>query len=154
LGKQIFKQEKVDWYQKFDMVVANHVIEHVESPQELINGASKLLKKGGIIYAGFPESSNFTDIFYHLIHPENGGHIQKIYKKEVQKWFTSAGFKLISCEQWPDDWKWFEEQYDHVGRKIQMLSKEEIRYMCNIFRKELTPKKGYFYGWEMVYQKQ
>ncbi len=148
-----FAKEKVDWVGKFDMVVANHVLEHVESPKSVIKGIFNLLKKGGIVYVGFPESTNFTDTFYHLIHPEGGGHIQKLTKDSVYKLFRKNKFDLIACNVWPDDWLWFQKLYDYKGRDIKYINQKEIDFMVDVFRKELTPKKGYFYGWEMVFKK-
>ena len=152
-GQQRFKKQIKNLTNQFDMVVANHVLEHVESPKNLIKGISKLIKKDGLVYIGFPESSNFTDIFYHLIHSEGGGHIQKLSKDVVEKYFLENGFKTVHIGQWPDDWQWFETQYDFKGRKIKYTNQKEISYLANVFRKELTLKKGYFYGWEMVFQK-
>lgn len=152
IGKTIFINEKVQLNNKFDLVVANHVIEHVENPENLIKGAASLLKTGGIMYAGFPESSNFTDIFYHLVHPEGGGHIYKVYKNNIIKLFEKHGFELLSCEPWPDDWLWFEKLYDWKNRGIKYITQEDINYLCNVFRKELTIKRGYIYGWEMVFK--
>lgn len=152
----IFRTESVNWIKQFDMVVANHVLEHVESPDQVIKGMSKLLTKGGIVYAGFPESTNFTDIFYHLIHPNNGGHIQLLTKNKVIKMFEKNGFKLQSCKIWPDDWLWFETQYNwksYMWPENTFLDQNKIKYLCDVFRKELTPQKGYFYGWEMVFEK-
>jgi len=148
-----FINDEINWKNRFDMVVANHVLEHVEFPEKVIWGIDMLLKKKGIVYIGFPESTNFTDIFYHLIHSEGGGHIQKLTKDQVLKLFYKRGFKLLSCRIWPDDWGWFEKLYDFKKRGITMINNKEISYLANVFRKELTPKKGYFYGWEMVFQK-
>lgn len=152
----IFHTESVNWIEQFDMVVANHVLEHVKSPDQVIKGMSKLLNKGGIVYAGFPESTNFTDIFYHLIHPDTGGHIQLLTKNKVNTMFKKNGFKLVSCKIWPDDWRWFESQYNwktYMWPENTFLDQKKIKYLCDVFRKELTVQKGYFYGWEMVFEK-
>lgn len=148
-----FIAEKIDWTCSFDIVVANHVLEHVESPEDVIKGIGKIIKKNGIIYIGFPDGKNFTDVFYHLIHAEGGGHIQKLSKNQVIGWFNKYGFNLIGCADWPDDWLWFEKLYDFRGRGIKYINQKEISYLANVFRKELTPNRGYFYGWEMVFRK-
>lgn len=152
----IFKRQPIDWINKFDMVVANHVLEHVESPTSVVEGMSKMLKKGGIVYAGFPESTNFTDIFYHLVHPNNGGHIQLLTKDSVREMFKKEGFKLVSCNVWPDDWGWLRTHYNwksYMWPDNKYLDQQKIDYLCDTFLKELTPEKGYFYGWEMVFEK-
>lgn len=151
-----FIPEKVDWLKKFDMVIANHVLEHVPNFPATVKGISKLLKKDGIVYAGFPDSRNFTDTFYHLIHPNGGGHIQLLTDSIVEKEFAKNGMKLISKRVWPDDWLWFEKLYNwktYMWPENKYLSSGKISNLANIFRKELTAKKGYFYGWEMVFRK-
>lgn len=149
-----FKREKVSWNNKFDLVICNHILEHVSSPHKVVKGIKKILSKQGLVYVGFPDSQNFTDIFYHLIHSEGGGHVQKLTKQSVLSVFNKQGFKLIHCNIWPDDWLWFQKFYDYKQRNIKYINQREIDYLANVFRKELTIEKGYFYGWEMVFQKQ
>ncbi len=141
------------WYKNFDLIVARHILEHVEDPESTIAGISKLSKKNAIVYTGFPDYRNFTDIFYHLIHPEGGGHIQLLTDIIVKKMFIKHGFKLLECNIWPEDWTWLQEQFDYRGRGLTYTTQAEIDYICNVFRKELTLKKGYYYGYEMVFQK-
>lgn len=148
-----FQKTPVFWQGSFDMVVANHVLEHVKDPLAVISGMAHLLAKGGIVYTGFPDGQNFTDTFYHLIHAEGGGHIQRLVKKQVLGCFLQHGFQLVSWAVWPDDWIWFEKLYDYQSRGLRYITKRDIRYLAQVFRKELTVKKGYYYGWEMVFQK-
>jgi len=151
-----FIPETVQWTKRFDLVVANHVLEHVNDFPSTVKGISKLLKKDGRVYAGFPDHRNFTDIFYHLIHPNNGGHIQLLTDDFVENEFRKNGMKLISKGVWPDDWLWFEKLYNwktYMWPENKFLSQDKIEYLANVFRKELTPEKGYFYGWEMVFEK-
>lgn len=148
-----FKKEKVNLKNKFDLIVASHILEHVNSPENTIKGISKLLNKNGIVYVGIPDGFNFTDIFYHLVHPENGGHIQRLIKEDIIKIFKKNGLKLISEKVWTDDWLWFEKCYDYKSRGVQLIDNKDIKYMADTFRKELTPDKGYYYGWELIFKK-
>lgn len=149
----LFKKEKIKWHNKFDMVVANHVLEHVDNPENLIKGISKLIKKEGIVYCGFPDYRNFTDVFYHLIHPDGGGHVQQLTNEIVQNLFEKNGFKLVECNIWPDSWGWLQTQYKPQNFGIKHINQSQLDYLCEVFRHELTPNKGYFYGWEMVFKK-
>lgn len=151
-----FLPEKVRWLKKFDLVVANHVLEHVSNFPATVKGISKLLKKGGRVYAGFPDHRNFTDVFYHLIHPNAGGHIQLLTDDIVEVEFKKNNLRLVSKGVWPDDWLWFEKLYNwktYMWSENKFLSQDKIKYLADVFRRELTPKKGYFYGWEMVFEK-
>jgi hypothetical protein len=153
LSENKFKKEKINWYGKHDLVVANHVLEHVVDPEKLILGISHLIKKNGIVYTGFPDYRNFTDTFYHLVHPDGGGHIQQLTNAIVQKMFEKHGFKLVKCNIWPDDWLWFQSCYKPENFGIKHINQSQINYLCDVFRRELTPQKGFFYGWEMIFKK-
>jgi hypothetical protein len=144
---------KHTWYKKHDLIVARHILEHVDNPETTVEGIANLCKKGAIVYTGFPDYRNFTDIFYHLIHPEGGGHIQLLTDKSVKKMFMNNGFKLIDFNIWPEDWLWLQQQFDYRNRGLSYTTQKEIDYICNVFRKELTLEKGYFYGYEMVFEK-
>lgn len=43
---------------KFDIIVLKDVIEHVYGHQEMIHGIKSILKKGGVVYFGFPPWQN------------------------------------------------------------------------------------------------
>lgn len=154
--RYIFKNRGVNWLNRFDLIVANHILEHVSDPGAVISGMSQMIRRGGLVYAGFPDSNNFTDIFYHLVHPNGGGHIQLLTKEMVVGLFKQNGFKLKSCRDWPDSWDWLRHQYNwksYMWPENPYLDQKKIDYLCDTFLKELTPKKGYFYGWEMVFEK-
>lgn len=153
ISKEKFSTKSINWKNKFDLVVANHVLEHVENPDNLIKGISNIIQKNGIVYVGFPDCRNFTDIFYHLVHPDGGGHIQQLTNDIVQKLFEDNGFKLLECNIWPDGWGWFQHSYKPQNFGVKYINQSHLNYMSDIFRKELTSNKGYFYGWEMVFEK-
>lgn len=153
ISKDKFLSKSVNWENKFDLVVANHVLEHVKNPTNLIKGISNIIKKNGIVYVGFPDYRNFSDIFYHLIHPDGGGHIQQLTNEIVEKLFENNGFKLLDCNVWPDSWNWFQHSYKPQSFGVKYINQNHLDYLSDIFRKELTTQKGYFYGWEMVFTK-
>jgi len=142
-----------EYYQYFDLCVADHILEHVPDPMLALQAINRVLTPGGAVHVGIPDSSLFTDRFYHLIHAEGGGHISKITKSEFENLAKTAGFELEWCAPWPDDWMWFRQGYDWKGRKIQYLTQGDIEFIADVFVKELTPDKGYYYGWEFVLRK-
>jgi len=108
-----------DFWQKnyqgfFDVIVLWDVIEHVNFPKELIQAASKLLKKDGILLIDTP----CRDAFYHRFgettaklsggkyptflhdmysnHPF--GHKQILSKKDVKQIFDASGLVLTSID--------------------------------------------------------
>lgn len=140
-------------FNTFDLVVANHVFEHVENPEKLAKGVSNALKSGGRAFISIPDPENFTDIFYHLIHPDGGGHVSLIKKERMIEMMKNNGFELESYNDIPDDWLWLETLYDWKSRSVKYFSDDKMKYIANVFRKELTPQRGYIYGGEYVFKK-
>ncbi len=153
VGTGLFSKFKPGWMEYFDLVVADHVMEHVSNPEKLVTGIKKVLKKDGIAHIAIPDPNNFTEKFYHLIHPEGGGHVSKIPKKELIALFEKHGFELLYYTDIPDDWKWLEFLYDWKRRGIKYFANEDIKSIVETFRKELTAEKGYFYGGEYFWRR-
>jgi SAM-dependent methyltransferase len=138
---------------RFDLVMAEHVFEHVSDPERLIKGISLITEKNAYVHIAIPDPDNFTDKFYHLIHPDGGGHVSFIRKDELIILMKKYSFKFIESQIWPDDWMWLESSYNLKDRGIQFLKQEDLRYIADVFRKELTVEKGYYYGDELVFRK-
>jgi SAM-dependent methyltransferase len=138
---------------KFDLCVADHVLEHVPDPLLAMQAMNQVLVMGGLVHIGIPDAEMFTNRFYHLIHPDGGGHISKITRKSMEDIATQAGFVVEEANLWPDDWLWFRTLYDFKGRGLEYTTREDIDFVADVFLKELTPAKGYNYGWEYVVRK-
>lgn len=145
--------QNVEFQGYFDLAVADHVFEHVPDPMAMADGLHQVLKPGGLVHVGIPDSTFFTDRFYHLIYPDGGGHISKLTLESMCEIMKSAGFTKVKHETWADDWRWFREFFDWQGRRIQYISNEDIDYIADTFVKELTPERGYYYGWEIIFVK-
>lgn len=81
----------------FDFISMNHVIEHVEDPQEVLGAAYRLLKPGGLLWLGLPNPQALgIRIFgpgwkgfhppYHLVIPS---------RNILRDWLTGAGFSRV-----------------------------------------------------------
>lgn len=138
---------------KFDLCVADHVLEHVPDPLLAMHAMNQVLVMGGLVHIGIPDAEMFTNRFYHLIHPDGGGHISKITHKTMEDIAAQAGFVVEEVNLWPDDWLWFRKLYDFKGRGLEYTTREDIDFLADVFLKELTPEKGYNYGWEFVVRK-
>lgn len=143
----------VMFFEEFDLVVANNVFEHSKNPYLLADGIKSLVRSGGYVNIEIPDPENFTDIFYHLIHPDGGGHISFISKDKMIDIMSSRGFALVHFEDIEDDWLWLEKCYDWKFRGISFFSQEKIKYIADVFRKELVSSKGYYYGGRYIFRK-
>lgn len=144
----------VEFEARYDLIVADHIFEHVDSPRDLAKSIAHALKPDGLVHVGIPDATNFTDRFYRLIHPNGGGHIAQFTRDSMIALMEECGFSLLSVRPWYDDWLWFEKLYDLNYNNITHLTNEERVWLANVFRKELTPEKGYYYGWEYMFRMQ
>jgi SAM-dependent methyltransferase len=140
---------------QFDMIFCEHVYEHVENPRELTASIYHCLRDRGYLHVSIPDSNNFTDRFYHLIFPSGGGHIQQYAHDEFIAGFIEFGFEKIGEGIMGDNWSWFENAYSIIKttHDARYFGEKEIRYIADVFRKELTLSRGYHYGWEFIFKK-
>jgi len=137
----------------FDLIVADHILEHVPDVGAVCEGFHRVLKEGGRIHVGIPDAMMFSERFYHLIHPEGGGHISKLTLQSLSDLMADRGLRRVDYRPWPEDWLWLKHLYDWKGRGIKYFSQEDLNYIADVFIKELTPEKGYYYGWEILFEK-
>jgi SAM-dependent methyltransferase len=138
---------------KFDLCVADHVLEHVPDPLLAMQAMNQVLVMDGLVHIGIPDAEMFTNRFYHLIHPDGGGHISKITRESMEDIALKAGFIVDEVRLWPDDWLWFRTLFDINGHGLKYSTQDDIYHIADVFLKELTPEKGYNYGWEFVARK-
>jgi 2-polyprenyl-3-methyl-5-hydroxy-6-metoxy-1,4-benzoquinol methylase len=62
--KKLYSQDILKINKKFDLIILNHVFEHLVNPNLYLKKIKNLLKKNGLIVLQMPNiSKNFTDIF-------------------------------------------------------------------------------------------
>ncbi|KKQ95704.1 MAG: Methylase involved in ubiquinone/menaquinone biosynthesis [Candidatus Woesebacteria bacterium GW2011_GWB1_43_14] len=83
----------------FDVVIINHVLEHVENPVSFLEKVNEVLKKDGIVYVDVP---NF-DSLISMIRGKNwkylspGEHLYHFTPKTLENTLKRAGFEIIWC---------------------------------------------------------
>lgn len=58
-----------------DLVVANHVFEHLPEPAPVVREVARVLRSNGILFASIPAGASFADRLYRLW-TMGGGHVQ------------------------------------------------------------------------------
>ena len=140
------------FHKKYDLLVADHIFEHVDDMNGMIDSIDWIAKDGCTLHVGIPVANNFTDTFYRLIHRFNsGGHVQRFTYEDPIRMLDRIGFKLVKSEIWEDDWVWLERCFSLEHNNVINVTQDEIQYLVNTFRKELTSGKGYLYGYEYVF---
>ena len=137
--------------ERYDLIIAHNILEHVNDLNGAIKSINWISKKESRLHILVPNAEQPTDIFYRLIHKNSGGHIQKFKKDEIIN--LMAGWELIKTVKWFDDWSWFEKLYDPECNDRDDVTKEEIKILADILKKEINEEAGYYYGKEYIFLK-
>lgn len=79
---------------EFDAVFASHVIEHVRSPYFLLQEASRVLNKKGLVILGFPVESSIVRIFGDKYFGDHPDHLYSFSIEGISKLLIQNGFKV------------------------------------------------------------
>ena len=78
---------------KVDLLIMNHVIEHIYYPDKLIAEIDTLLNPGGIVYITTPDIEKFKFEFYN-----DCTHVRPFTKMSIVQLFKTYSFELISIK--------------------------------------------------------
>lgn len=67
-----------------DLVVANHVFEHVEDPRKTAGEVSRVLNESGVLFLSVPDGFAFSDNLYRWC-TGGGGHLQRYTHSSLQQ---------------------------------------------------------------------
>jgi len=81
---------------KFDLVIIQAVLEHVINPNKVVSEISRVLKKGGIIYAETPFMQNVHEGAYDFSRFSHSGH-RYLFKDfyEIESGYISGAFSSV-----------------------------------------------------------
>ncbi len=90
---------------KFEGIIYNHVLEHIEDITNELKSAKKILKPGGIIVIGLPNTDNIIfslrKKYWEFLMPTQ--HIWHFGKKQIRELMQKNGFKIIDASYSDDD---------------------------------------------------
>jgi 2-polyprenyl-3-methyl-5-hydroxy-6-metoxy-1,4-benzoquinol methylase len=83
--------------QKFDLILAINIIEHLSNPEAGIRSISSSIKPGGIVLVHMPTISNWlTRWEYSKLYDSDPTHIYRPSGKTVRKLFEAQGFETLT----------------------------------------------------------
>lgn len=89
--------EKLNIKDRFDVIVANHVLEHIEKPQEFLIKCKSYLKKDGILYIDVPNfgslRSSFSGFKWRYILPAE--HVHHFTKETLSHLLETNGLSVV-----------------------------------------------------------
>lgn len=103
LGKQVLhvelintSLEKFSTKEKFDVVILNHVLEHIKKPDEFLTKIRQLLKSGGLLFVACPNINSlmywiFRDRWYGL---QPAQHVWQFTEKTLPALIAKNGFEI------------------------------------------------------------
>lgn len=85
---------------KYDVVILNHTLEHVDNPLKVIKKVYEILKKGGIIFIDVPNFASLSSVLFRkrfsLLCPEE--HNFHFTKDSLSKLLVKSKFSVIYSE--------------------------------------------------------
>ena len=117
---------------QFDLVICHHVIEHVKSPQNLMNNIKKITKKNGYLIMGTPDFDCVMARVYknkfRLLHDKT--HISLFSLDSMKRFIRDNGFKILDI-----NFPYFETEYYNKNNLNKLLKKNSISppFYGNIF---------------------
>lgn len=84
----------------FDIVILNHVLEHLDNPKQILDKCHQVLAKNGIVFVDVPNFGSLSARLWkshwpYLLLDEHNWHFTR---QSLNKLFTSSGFKEIYWE--------------------------------------------------------
>jgi len=77
-----------------DLIVVNHVFEHLLKPSDFLNNIKKLMKRDGFLYIDVPDADEYKSLDdLHL------AHIFHYTIRTLTRMIDESGFNVISCEK-------------------------------------------------------
>lgn len=97
---------KVNIKEKFDVIILNHTLEHLENPAEVIKKVKNLLSPGGLIYIDVPNfgglSAKLLGNNWPLLLPSE--HLWHFTEKSLKILLEKLGFKIKFIEKASGVW--------------------------------------------------
>jgi 2-polyprenyl-3-methyl-5-hydroxy-6-metoxy-1,4-benzoquinol methylase len=85
----------------FDVILASHLIEHLNEPKTFLEETYRILKDNGSIFITTPDISGFQSrLFGSRWRSAIFDHLYLFSRRTLSKMLKTVGFKVISCHSW------------------------------------------------------
>lgn len=90
----------------FDLIILNHMLEHVFDIKESIKNIKNLLNKQGYLYIEVPDSERYKDVYNSPLFHLQYEHISHFSKQSIINLANIYGFDIVSIEEciWNNIW--------------------------------------------------
>jgi 2-polyprenyl-3-methyl-5-hydroxy-6-metoxy-1,4-benzoquinol methylase len=85
----------------FDVILASHLIEHLNEPKAFLEETYRILKDNGSIFITTPDISGFQSILFgSRWRSAIFDHLYLFSRRTLSKMLKTVGFKVVSCHSW------------------------------------------------------
>ncbi|WP_461246720.1 class I SAM-dependent methyltransferase [Treponema sp. R6D11] len=85
----------------FDVILASHLIEHLNEPKTFLEETYRILKNNGNIFITTPDISGFQSrLFGSRWRSAIFDHLYLFSRRTLSKMLKTTGFKVVSCHSW------------------------------------------------------
>ena len=130
----------------FDIILCNHVIEHIEEDLDVLLNLYKILKPGGLLILGAPnEGAWLWQLDYKVIEPRimrATDHVHFYTARTLSELVRKAGFSIeeIKFMGWGlphtmvdsllRQYKWIDDLFEFIGRRICKSQATSLYFVC------------------------
>jgi len=124
--------------ESFDVVIASHVLEHLENGRDALADWVRVLKPGGHLLVGVPMHPGWlaalARLKYRLVGRKPRQHCLFFSMRSLRAFFAGLhvtriwGFRIFSARRWLplEDWEWFWKLSRWLGARAPSLTGEVI----------------------------
>ena len=138
-GVSIIRQsfEKINFSEKFDVIIFNHTLEHLKDPIGVIKKAKNILKPKGILYIDLPNFDSFSAKIlkgrWPFLLPDE--HLWHFTEKAFIKIFKNLSFKIVYVEKTSGIWD--------LDSPLREIFTSLIKLKKRFFNEFITSKPSY-----------
>jgi len=130
----------------FDIVLCNHVLEHIEKDLDVLINLHRILKPGGILILGTPNEGAFLwQLNYEIIQPRimrETDHVHFYTAKKLAELFKKANFKIeeVKFMGWGvphteidmllRQYKWIDDFFEVIGSRFFKSQATSLYFIC------------------------
>jgi 2-polyprenyl-3-methyl-5-hydroxy-6-metoxy-1,4-benzoquinol methylase len=101
--------------QKFDLVFAIDMVEHLSKPLTFVQNLNKKVRKGGYVFISVPNFNSYFSKVHLGMHPyvSYPAHLNYFTVKSLSNLLLEGGFKVISCKTmtYPNEFEYVSRAY-------------------------------------------
>lgn len=138
------KFEKIEVSEKFDLIIFNHTLEHLENPIETLKKAKKLLLPKGYLYIDLPNfggvSAKLLKIRWPLLLPEE--HLWHFSEASLKLLLENLDFKIVYVNKSSGIWD-YGNLYKGLANSLVTLKKRFLKEFLTAVPSLIVSLKGW-----------